>query len=76
MENAVDRHRMVANNKSRTRGIIDMLIAVPDPPRAGGVKAMPKTGKGRLQQTGGIAAEKATKKASVRRRRLIQKNPD
>ena len=43
----VDRHAMVAVDESRTRGIIDMPTAVPDPPRIGGVKEAPKTGKGR-----------------------------
>ena len=38
VENAVDRHAVVATNKSRTRGIIDMPTSIPDPRQAGGSK--------------------------------------
>ena len=36
VEDEVDRHAMVAANKIRIRGIIDMPTIVPDPPEAGG----------------------------------------
>ena len=39
MENVVDWHAMVVAEKSRIRGKIDMLIAVPDPARPGGVES-------------------------------------
>ena len=41
----VCRLAMVATNKSRTKGTENVLIAVPDPPQAGGVKAAQEVGK-------------------------------
>ena len=46
MVDEAGRHAMEVANKMK-EGIIDMPTTVPDPPRAGGVKAVPKTGKGR-----------------------------
>ena len=37
-------YAMEAADKSRTKGIIEMLTVVSDPPRAGGVKAAPEVG--------------------------------
>ena len=61
MEDEVDRHAMVAADKSRIIGIIDMLTTVPNPPQARGDKAAPETGKGRLSRNAGIMVGKVPK---------------
>ena len=49
VENVVDRHALVTDDKSRIKGIIDMPIAVPGHPRVGGIKVAPETSKTRPQ---------------------------
>ena len=72
----VDRHAMVATDKSRIKGIIDMPTTVLDPPRVGGVKAVPETSKQRPQWNAGIVVGKAIDKVSVGRRMPIRTNLD
>ena len=44
MEDEVDRHAMVAADKSRKEGIEEVPTTILDPSEAGGVKAAPETG--------------------------------
>ena len=67
---------MMAADKSKIRGIIDMPTTVLDPPRVGGVKAVPETSKQRPRWNAGIVVGKDIEKVSVGRRRLIQTNPN
>ena len=62
VENAVDRHTMVAAGKSKNIDIIYMPTIVPDPPQAGGVKAVRENVNRRSRRTTGIAVGKVTKK--------------
>ena len=55
-----EQHAMEAADRSRTRGIIEMSTTVPDPPRVGGVKAMPETGKESPRRNAGIVSKGAT----------------
>ena len=66
MVDEVDWHTMVVVDKSKIKGIIDMLTIVLNPPRGGGVKAASKTSNQRLTQNASIVARKTTEKASGR----------
>ena len=44
----LDLHTMVTGNKSMKEATKEVLTTSPDPPQAGGVKAVPETGKGSL----------------------------
>ena len=56
-------HAIEVTDKSRTEGIIVMPTVVSDPPEAGGVKAVPETGKESPQRNVGTVARKATRRA-------------
>ena len=58
--NKVDRHAMVATNKSKHKGIIDMPAIVLNPPQAG-VKVALEMDTQRTTQNVGIAAERVTR---------------
>ena len=73
VEDEVDRHAIVATDKSRKEGTEVVPIAVPDHPQVGGVKAAPEISKQRPNKNVGIVAGKAIEKASVRRGRPIRK---
>ena len=53
-------HAIEVTDKSRTEGIIVMPTVVSDPPEAGGVKAVPETGKESPQWNVGIVGGMAT----------------
>ena len=62
---------MEATERRRTEGIIVMSIAVPDSPKARGVKSVPETGKESPRWAAGTVVKRATRRASARRRRPI-----
>ena len=70
------RHTMEASDKSSIEGIIVMQTTVPDPPKVGGVKAVPETGKESPQWNVGIVARKATGRTSAGKKGPIRINPD
>ena len=70
------RHTMEAVDKSKTEGIIVMPTTVLDPPKVGGVKAVPETGKESPQWNVGIVARKATGRPRARRSAPVRINPD
>ena len=72
----VHRHAMEVADKSKNKGIVVMLMAIPDPPEAGGVKVAPGTGKQRRRRTVGTVAGRVIERASTRRSAPIQTNPD
>ena len=76
VEDDVDRRAMVAANKSRIKGIIDMPTTIVDSPQERGGMAVPKTGKGRLTRNVDTVARKAITKASAGERRPIRINLD
>ena len=61
----MNRHAMMAADKSRKEGTEVVQTTVPDPPRAGGVKEVPKTGNQRLTQNVGTVAKRATRRVSI-----------
>ena len=67
MEEGLDRHTLVAIDKSRKEGTEVVPIAVPDHPQVGGVKAAPEISKQRPNKNVGIVAGKATTRVSARR---------
>ena len=67
VEDEVDRHAIVATDKSRKEGTEVVPIAVPDHPQVGGVKAAPEISKQRPNKNVGIVAGKATTRVSARR---------
>ena len=74
VKDEVHRLTIMAADKSRVKGIINIPTTVPDPPLASRVKEAPKTGKQRSRRKPSIVARRATEKASVERRMLIWKN--
>ena len=63
---------MEVADRSRTRGIIEMLTIVPDPPWIGGVKEAPEVGKERHRQTVGTVVGRAIEKVSAGRKGPIR----
>ena len=72
------RHAMEATEKSKTEGIIIIIIltAVLHPLQAGVVKSAPETIKESVRQSDGTVDGRFTLRASVGRSTLIWKNPD
>ena len=68
----VDRHAMVATDKSRIKGIINMPTAVPDPARLGGVKAVSEIGKQRPKQNVGTIIGRSIERSSAGKRTSIR----
>ena len=69
-------HAMEAADKSRNDDTENMPTAVPDPPGAGGVNAVPETGKTNPLRNAGTVAKRATGKASAGESVPIRTNPD
>ena len=67
-----NRPALQAADKSKVGGTKMVLTTILDSPEIGGVKALPEISKERPTRNVGNMAGKATKKASTRRRRLIQ----
>ena len=67
---------MVAADKSNKEGTEMVLIVVPDPPQARGVKAAPEIGKQRLKRNVVTMARWAIERASAGRSTLIWTNPN
>ena len=61
MVEEADWHAMEAPDMNRTEGTEVVPTAVPNPPRAGGVKAALVPGKGRLRRIASIVAKGVTK---------------
>ena len=76
MVEEVDRHAMEAAGKSRNGGTMSVPTAIPEPPQAGGVKAVPEAGKIKPLRNAGTVARKATRKASVGESVPIRTDPD
>ena len=76
VEDELDRHALVAADKSRKEGIDVVPTAVLDPPQAGGVTVEPEIGKQRPKRNASIVARTATRKASARKSASIRRKPD
>ena len=74
MVDVVNRHAMVAVNKSITIGTKEVPTSV-NPPRVGGVKVVPEASKIK-PLTVGIMVERATRRGSVGTNMLTQTKPD
>ena len=72
----VSRRAMEAANMSKEEGIVVMPTTILDPPEAGGVEAVPRTGQGNPLQNVGIVARKATRIAGARRSVPIRRKSD
>ena len=69
-------HATITADKSRTEGTEIMPTTTPDPPQAGGAKAVPEADMQNPTRNAGIVAKRATEKASAGRSALIRINPD
>ena len=61
VEGEASRCTMEAADVSKEEGIVVMPTTIPDPPKAGGVEAAPRTGKGNPPWNAGIVAKRATR---------------
>ena len=76
VEDELDRHALVAADKSRKEGIDVVPTAVLDPPQAEGVKSLQQTGKQRPTQSVGTVTRRTTRRVSVGRSTPIRINLD